>query len=215
MADIYQAEINPSKKEVLATVLGLEPNEIETLATYRFDDPEGEVGIEVFIVQIPDGTTIQVPLTYRGERMDGEEDGDLITTMEHSVLGPRYVYFGAADPVFAQALVTTIAESGTGAKQYRVQADSSEKEQITDGLAEVRGTGAAEFADDELGEDVYEVVEMFAELDLDGLDTEEAAEPGLLIGTWDGQDTPVLLAHTGLVFDDEEDEDDAEELDEQ
>jgi hypothetical protein len=66
---------------------------------FRLDDPAGEVGIQLMIVTDTAGPEVDaylVPLTYRAT--PGE--GTLIGTMEHGVLGLRYVYDGPTDPVF-------------------------------------------------------------------------------------------------------------------
>jgi hypothetical protein len=65
--------------------------------SYRFDDPAGEVGIEGLLVRRA-GEVFHLPVTYRGAPLDGAE-AHLITTMEHSVLGHRWVYDAAGDPV--------------------------------------------------------------------------------------------------------------------
>ena len=67
------------------------------LGSYRFDDPAGEVGIEALLVRRA-GEVFHLPFTYRGAPLDGAE-AHLITTMEHSVLGRRWVYDAAGDPV--------------------------------------------------------------------------------------------------------------------
>lgn len=211
MAQIYDAELTPTKNQVLATVLGTDEADIEKLASYRFDDPAGQIGMEVHIVRTPDNSVLQVPLVYRPEPLEDAEEDELITTMEHSVLGTRYVYLGMSDPVFAEALDVTISEERSGAEQFLVDGDTQTP--ITEGLADVIGTGEIELEEEEDDENLIGVLELFAELDLEGLSEEEANQPGQLIGTWEGQDTPVLLAHSGLVyvddaeFDDEGDED--------
>jgi len=88
------ATIKPTKTELLEAELG-EP--VEVVGSYRFDDPAGEVGIEGFVVRR--GTQLQhVLFTYRGAPL--EADGArLVSTMEHSELGPRWVYDGTTDPV--------------------------------------------------------------------------------------------------------------------
>lgn len=216
MAQIYNAELSPSKNQVIATVLGTDEGGIEKLASYRFDDPADQIGMEVHIVRTPDGSVLQVPLVYRPEPLEDAEEDELITTMEHSVLGTRYVYLGMSDPVFAEALDVTISEERSSAEQFLVDGDTQTP--ITEGLADVTGTGEIELEEEEDDENLIGVLELFAELDLEGLSQEEANQPGQLIGTWEGQDTPVLLAHSGLVyvddaeFDDEDgDEEDLEE----
>ncbi|QUX31128.1 hypothetical protein KGD83_11915 [Nocardiopsis akebiae] len=101
MAIIYKATLTPSKPELIGAWLdgqpwaGQGPGEI--LGAYRFDDPEGEVGVEVFLVRRGD-RLLHLPLTYRGAPLPGHED-HLVGTLEHSVLGTRWVYDGTEDEV--------------------------------------------------------------------------------------------------------------------
>ena len=53
--------------------------------------------------------TFHVPLTYRGAPLAGGE-AFLIGEMEHSVLGPRWVYDATGDPVYLAELRRVIAE---------------------------------------------------------------------------------------------------------
>ena len=94
MAIIHQASITPTKQEILDTELG---RPVEILGSSRFDDPEGEVGIEGFVVR-RDGELLHVALTYRGVALDSD-GARLIGTMQHSTLGPRWIYDAATDPV--------------------------------------------------------------------------------------------------------------------
>ncbi|MET7396663.1 hypothetical protein ABZS66_24595 [Dactylosporangium sp. NPDC005572] len=110
MALLHQAEISPSKLELIAAWLPgqswfQEPSAegLARVAAYRFDDPDGEVGIEALLVRIGDGPVYQVPLTYRGTPLDGAEAW-LVGTTEHSVLGKRWVYAACGDPVYAAVL---------------------------------------------------------------------------------------------------------------
>jgi hypothetical protein len=77
------------------------------LGSYRFDDPAGEVGIEALLVSRA-GEMFHLPLTYRGAPLDGAE-AHLITTMEHSVLGSRWVYAAAGDPVALACYAAALA----------------------------------------------------------------------------------------------------------
>ena len=43
---------------------------IDVIGSYRFDDPDGRVGMETHLVDAG-GTLLQVPLTYRDEPLDG------------------------------------------------------------------------------------------------------------------------------------------------
>ena len=94
MAIIHQeATITPTKREVAAAWLdrqGLGTGDVEMLGSYRFDDPEGEVGIEALLVRRA-GEVFHLPVTYRDAPLDGA-GARLITTMRHSVLGSRWVY---------------------------------------------------------------------------------------------------------------------------
>ena len=120
MADIYAAQLNPGKLDVVtdwvaeqdwATELDLEANPLEAVTAYRFDDPAGEVGIEIHIVRSGD-QLLQVPLTYRGAPLEGADQA-FVANMEHSVLGKRWVYAGMGDPLFRQRLDHTIATAST------------------------------------------------------------------------------------------------------
>jgi hypothetical protein len=76
------------------------------LGSFRFDDPDGEVGIETILVA-SEGAVFQVPLTYRGSPLHSA-DLCLVGTMEHSFLGTRWIYDATGDPVYASALAATI-----------------------------------------------------------------------------------------------------------
>ncbi|GAB2883052.1 CG0192-related protein [Nocardioides pacificus] len=101
MAILHRATLTPSKPELLTSWLDRQPwggtGEITVVGTYRLDDPAGEVGVEAFIVR-RGASLVHVALTYRGAPLVGAE-AHLVGTMEHSVLGRRWVYDAAADPV--------------------------------------------------------------------------------------------------------------------
>ena len=94
MAIIHKASISPTKTELLERILG---GAVTVLGSYRFDDPAGEVGVEAFIVR-SGARNRQIVLTYRGAPLQGAE-ATLVSTMEHSVLGRRWVYDGTSDVV--------------------------------------------------------------------------------------------------------------------
>lgn len=107
MAVIHRATLKPSKLELLAPWLDRQSwsgsgGELERIGSYRFDDPAGEVGIEGFLLR-RGSDILHVLLTYRGEPLPGADDR-LIGTMEHSVLGTRWVYDGLSDPVSQEVL---------------------------------------------------------------------------------------------------------------
>ena len=99
VAIIHKADVSPTKSELLERVLG-EP--LAMLGSYRLDDPDGEVGVEGFVVRAGDRLH-HVVLTYRGTPLAGAEDA-LVSTMEHSVLGRRWIYDGTDDPVAVACL---------------------------------------------------------------------------------------------------------------
>jgi Maltokinase N-terminal cap domain len=117
MAILHRATIAPTKAELIAEWAptrtwgpsGDDP--ITLIGSYRFDDPEGRVGLETHLVS--SGTMLfQVPLTYRDEPLEGAEDA-LITQVEHTVLGTRWVYDGLGDPRFV-VMLAAVAMTGQG-----------------------------------------------------------------------------------------------------
>lgn len=145
MALIYQAHLTPSKIELLAAWVPGQPwlgdadaSALEAVGAYRFDDPEGEVGLETHLLRSADGQVLQVPMTYRGAPLvDGESS--LIATIQHSVLGERWVYDACGDSVYAQALAAAILTGGAQADLEFVTDAGSERRQAT---TQVSGTGA-------------------------------------------------------------------------
>ncbi len=101
MAILHRATITPTKLELAAAWLDRQGlgggGDVELAGSYRFDDPAGEVGVEGLLVRRA-GEVFHLPVTYRGAPLDGA-GAHLITTMEHSVLGRRWVYDAAGDPV--------------------------------------------------------------------------------------------------------------------
>jgi hypothetical protein len=120
MAQIFDTTLVPSKLELITEWLarqswyprpGAEP-QLQPVGGFRLDDPDGDVGIEVHFVRDSDSTVYQVPLTYRGAALEGTtHDGPasaFVGTMEHGVLGTRYVYDGPHDPVYVAQLVALV-----------------------------------------------------------------------------------------------------------
>lgn len=120
MALVHRATLTPSKQELVEAWLpgrAWAPgdlHDLEKLAEYRFDDPDGEVGVETILWQTADGTILQTPLTYRAAPLAGAEDF-LVGTCDHSVLGERWVYDGCGDPVWASTLATAVLTGGAQA----------------------------------------------------------------------------------------------------
>jgi hypothetical protein len=113
MAVIHRTTVKPTKLELLTTWLPSRPwyggagePEPAKAGGFRLDDPAGEVGIEFMVVTDtsgPEPVGYLVPMTYRGAPLDGAEHA-LIGTMEHGVLGRRWVYDGCHDPVLVAEL---------------------------------------------------------------------------------------------------------------
>jgi hypothetical protein len=117
MAVIHDAVLRPSKTDAIAAWLPSQPwsgvvtgddDALVALGRFRFDDPDGEVGVETYLVRVGDGPVLHVPLTYRGAPLPGAE-AFLVTEMHHSVLGRRWVYDAVGDPVYVDVLRRAIA----------------------------------------------------------------------------------------------------------
>ena len=179
------ADITPTKPELLATWLPTQPwfsgdvSALQHLGSYRFDDPDGEVGMETHLVRAGEGPLFQVPWTYRGAPLDGA-DSFLVGTMEHTVLGPRWVYHAIGDPVYQAVLAATILTGGSQAELVREFADG--RTEIAEPAVRVTGSGSAS----EVPPVDLEVVQV-----LDG-PAPEGDE--VLTGSWAGVDEPVVLA---------------------
>ncbi|WP_327404433.1 1,4-alpha-glucan branching protein [Streptomyces sp. NBC_01288] len=113
MAVIHQTYVKPTKLELLTPWLptrawyhGPAEPELVKSGGFRLDDPEGEVGIEFMVVTDGPGAYL-VPLTYRAAPLPGAEHA-LVGTMEHGVLGPRWVYDGCHDPVLTAGLTAFV-----------------------------------------------------------------------------------------------------------
>lgn len=88
--------------------------ELRRVGGFRLEDPDGEVGCETLLLAdeaVTPAVVYQVPLTYRGAPLEGAEHA-LIGTMEHSVLGTRWVYDAPHDPVYVSQLMAVILGSG-------------------------------------------------------------------------------------------------------
>lgn len=202
MALIHKATIRPTKLELLDAWAPTQPwfegapgAGLTLVASFRCDDPDGEVGIETLFVRASDGPLLQVPLTYRGAPLEGG-DAWLITTMEHSVLGRRWVYDAEGDPVYRAALATTVFTGGREADQY-VEADGATV--MRESTATVVGSGSdATVPAGEVSIDVVRVP------DTDTPDLPPAADgarTGVLTGTWTdhgARSAPRVLARVQL-----------------
>jgi len=117
MAIFHRATLTPTKGELIAAWAPSQPwgppadSPIDVIGAYRFDDPNARVGMETHLVTFGD-TVLHVPLTYRGEPLDGADDA-LVGEMNHSVLGTRWVYDGLRDPLFV-TMLAAVAMTGQG-----------------------------------------------------------------------------------------------------
>ena len=119
MAEIHTtADVSPTKLELLAGWMGRQrwyaakgaTPSLRKVWSWRLDDPAGQVGIETILVVDDAGPApvlYQVPLTYRRAPLEGAQQA-LVGTMEHSVLGRRWVYDGPHDPVYAGQLLALV-----------------------------------------------------------------------------------------------------------
>ncbi|MGX6601429.1 CG0192-related protein [Micromonosporaceae bacterium Da 78-11] len=205
MALLHRAEISPTKLELLAAWLptqvwypgGAVPTDLDRVAACRFDDPAGQVGVEIFLVRPGDGPLLHTPMTYRDAPLDGAERW-LIGTTEHSALGRRWVYDAVGDPVYVSALLTAIRTGGREAEEY-FEVDGVR--QTREPLMSVRGDGrlddlGAVGVDEVEDGDPTTVVTGGFRLVVPRVLTEPSpAVDGLtLTGTWPGRAAPVTLA---------------------
>jgi Maltokinase N-terminal cap domain len=205
MALLHQADLNPTKLELLAAWLptrawypGPAGAELKRIAAYRFDDPEGEVGIETILVRAGDGPLVQAPLTYRGAPLPDAE-AFLIGTTDHSVLGKRWVYEACGDPVYVNVL-TTVMRTGGGQAEEFVEVNGEPVRRETPMVVTGSGTDAASptvaiarVADGDPTLIVTDGPALSIPRILNGT-ADVIAGALTLTGTWPGQATPVLLA---------------------
>jgi hypothetical protein len=156
MATLHNAELRPTKIELLSRWVPtqswadlVDTSALESVGAFRFDDSDGEVGVETHLLRTHDGQILQVPLTYRAQSLEGAEDS-LITKMHHSVLGERWVYDASVDPVYARTLAATIRRGGVQAELIYVGKGDPEKREAT---TWVRGSGSP----DEVVPDIRDV----------------------------------------------------------
>ena len=202
MALFHRATITPTKAELIAEWAPTQPwglaadVPIEVIGSYRFDDPDGRVGIETHLVTAG-GTLLQVPLTYRDAPLEGLDDA-LIVEMQHSVLGTRWVYDGLRDPRFV-VMLAAVAMTGQGEAVGMVVYDG--RWYIAPSNLRIHGGG---WTQERVPVDGFEVAHEDARrlvlrndrFDLTVFRRPEAGpRPAIgLTATWDGQPHPVVLA---------------------
>ncbi|MFF1506718.1 1,4-alpha-glucan branching protein [Streptomyces sp. NPDC058326] len=128
MAVIHHTTLRPTKLELLAEWLPTRPWHTGAEARpgkaggFRLDDPAGEVGIELMVVTDGEGdtaVTYLAPMTYRSGPL-ADAGHALIGTMEHGVLGKRWVHDATHDPVFVSRLYALL----TGRTQAQAQSET-------------------------------------------------------------------------------------------
>jgi hypothetical protein len=67
----------------------------------------------------------------------------LVGTSDHSVLGPRWIYDGCGDPLYASVLATTIFTGASGAEEF---ANIDGRQERREPSMTVRGSGTPDAA---------------------------------------------------------------------
>lgn len=172
-AEIYaDADLKPGKeyfhKEFLRRE-GLAHDGVNIIAAWRIVDPQGEVGMELFLAELSGvERLVQIPLTYRPQPLSN--DAGLLGTMQHSELGQRWIYDARQDPTFHTALNRTFENEEPAASQKIMGSGDNKPPQVE--LRSVRG-------DEHLrGEgDLHAEIQLVIEQDF-------TDEPGTLQGAW-------------------------------
>ncbi|MFJ9810931.1 1,4-alpha-glucan branching protein [Streptomyces sp. NPDC101158] len=165
MAEIHRTTMTPTKLELLEAWLPTRPwyrggaeaePRLAKAGGFRLDDPEGEVGIEFMVVADSSGDEVHaylVPMTYRAAPLEGAERA-LIGTSEHGVLGTRWVYDGAHDPVLVGRLTALL--EGRAEPQAQSVSDTPDPtvEARSDGPGTWGAAGAAVVEDGAYGTDL-------------------------------------------------------------
>ncbi len=190
-AEIYDAVLDPGKLDLLRSWVRTQSwfdgnaEQLEQVTAYRLVDPAGEVGMESFL--LTDGAqTYHVPVTYRGAELEGAADA-LVGTMEHSVLGRRWVYDAPADPVYKAEVRRVISHRDTAADHLQVEDGT-----ITPSPVNIRGGGDGPA----VGVDAPQVIRVLSEENDAEAECPLIGSPGTLSGTWqdaDGSHTAVFV----------------------
>ncbi len=190
-AEIYDAVLDPGKIDLLRSWVrhqswfNGDAERLEQVTAYRFVDPAGEVGMESFLLS--DGAnTFHVPVTYRGAELEGAAES-LLGTMEHSILGRRWVYDATADPVYCAEVRRVISHRDTAADHLQVEDGT-----VTPSPVNIRGGGDGLAR----GADALQVIRVLSEENDAEAERPLIGSPGTLSGTWqdaDGSHTAVLV----------------------
>ncbi|MGR6901340.1 maltokinase N-terminal cap-like domain-containing protein [Glutamicibacter sp. BSL13] len=147
MGIIYATTMDPTKTELLTSWLpqqdffsGTARPQLDTVGGFRLEDPAGQVGME-FIIDLDrqDGTVYHLPLSYRGEPLEGGQD-HLLGTSQHGVLGLRYVYDAEHDPTWQQCVRDLFA--GLSVPQHQNNSDTDEPRVTVEGGVHTTGSDA-------------------------------------------------------------------------
>lgn len=210
MALIHQATVQPSKAELLAAWLPVQPwgpeegADLELVGAYRFDDPAGRVGLETHLMRAG-GQLWQVALTYRDAPLP-EAEAALVGRMRHSVLGERWVYDGCADPAYVRMLAAT-ALTGVGQSVGVVEVD--DRSRLLPPTVRLSGGGCiaapidiSGFGSPTRDDGVAVLCSSLVELRFHHRPrpTSDATEetPFVVHGIWAGQSVPHVLASASL-----------------
>ena len=200
MAIYHRATLTPTKAELVAGWIATQPwgpsadEQVEVLGAYRFDDPNGQVGMETHIASAG-GALFHVPVTYRDAPVDGADDS-LICEMHHSALGARWVYDALHDPMFV-TMLAAVSMTGQGEAVGMVEIDG--RWVVVPSAVKIEGGGLAQRV----------AVDGFEPVSIDGHDAVfrndrfemtvhrrpvTGPRPAVgLTGTWAGQAEPVVL----------------------
>jgi hypothetical protein len=200
-----QADLQPTKLELLTEWLprrtwyqGPATPEVSRVASFRFDGPDGEVGIETILVRANDGVLLQTPLTYRSAPLDGGFEY-FVGNSHHSVLGQRWIYDACGDPLYARVLATAIFSGVTQADEFTeidgevVRREPTVFASCSGTSADVPSVGAVVRVDN--GDPTRIKTDSVELVILRVLGDASADEPLTLTATWSGQATPMLLAY--------------------
>ena len=219
MALLHQATLTPTK---LALAAGWAKSQDwfegsgdpVLVGAYRFDDPDGEVGVETLLIRAGGGPVLQVPVTYRDAPLDGAKDW-LIGTTEHSVLGTRWVYDAAGDSVYVAALATAALTSGVQAEMW-IEIDGAMTQREPTALAAGNGTSDEPILASNVGRIANEhksgvtVIEtptlaivlvrvLVPDAAIDPSTEVGSEDAALLTGTWNGQPIPSTFASVAVI----------------
>ena len=202
MALFHRATLTPTKAELLAawaptTAWGPPAGgPIEVIGTYRFDDPEGRVGLETFLFTVG-GTLFQAGLTYRDEPLP-DDVATPVGTMEHSALGTRYVYDGPSDPRYVMMLAG-VAMTGQGEALGMVEVEG--RWVVAPAAVRIEGGG---WGAERVAVDGFEIADAGGSTsvlrnDRFELTLHHRPVPGIrpamgLVATWEGAAAPVVVA---------------------